>query len=54
MKAFVLGLAVMAIIGVGAWAILSLEMDFSSSAVYQSDNGSVRLSPGMGERPGAG
>lgn len=52
MRAFVLGIAVMTIISVGAWFVLTQELDYSAAAVYQSDHGSVRLSPGMGERPG--
>lgn len=54
MKAFVIGLVAMVVIGVGAWFMLTQEMDFSSAAVYQSDNGSVRLTPGMGHRPDEG
>ncbi len=54
MKAFVIGMAAMGVIGIGAWFLLTQEMDFSSAAVHQSDNGSVRLSPNMGGQPGAG
>ena len=43
MKAFVMGVAAMVVIGVGAWFVLTQQMDFSSSATFQSENGSVRL-----------
>lgn len=52
MKAFVAGVALSALIAVGAWFVLSQEMDFSAATVYQSHSDSVRLSPGMGQRPG--
>ncbi|MBO0345039.1 hypothetical protein [Roseibium limicola] len=52
MTAFLSSLVVTAVIGIGAWALLTQEFDYSSSRVYQSQNpDAVRLSPGMGERP---
>lgn len=53
MKAFLSGVAAMAVIGVGAWYILNHQMDYSSTAVNTSVNeGAVRLDPGMGKRHG--
>jgi len=43
MKAFLIGLAAMIVISVGAKFVLDSGFDFSSTAVYQSDRGSVRL-----------
>ncbi|MBA5776616.1 hypothetical protein H2509_05695 [Stappia sp. F7233] len=46
MKAFLAGLAAMAVIGVAAWAVLTKAYDYSSASVYTSANpGAVRLSP---------
>ncbi|MFD1694698.1 hypothetical protein [Roseibium aestuarii] len=53
MTAFLSSLAAMVVIGVGAWVVLTQELDYSSVSTYQSHNPSaVRLDPGMGERPG--
>ncbi|WP_346898071.1 hypothetical protein [uncultured Roseibium sp.] len=52
MKAFISGVCAMAVIGVAAWYVLTRELDHSSRAVYTAGNDSVRLDPGMGERPG--
>lgn len=52
MKAFVSGVALCAIISVGAWFVLTQAMDFSSATVYRTNPDSVRLDPGMGQWPG--
>ncbi|MEJ8474129.1 hypothetical protein [Roseibium algae] len=53
MKAFISGLCATAVIGVGAWFVLTQELDYSSMTVNTSDrNDSVRLDPDMGERGG--
>ncbi|MEI2387118.1 hypothetical protein [Breoghania sp. JC706] len=54
MKAFLTGVALCAVIGIGAWVILAEVMDFSSATVYRNEPNSVRLDPGMGKRPGEG
>lgn len=43
MKAFLLGMVIMIAVSIGAVFILDKGFDLSASAVYQSDNGSVRL-----------
>lgn len=43
MKAFLSGVAACALISVGAWFVLTQQMDYSASAVNQSQNNSVRL-----------
>lgn len=54
MRAFLTGVALCAVIAVGAWVILDEVMDFSSATVYRNEPNSVRLDPGMGQRPGEG
>lgn len=52
MTAFLSSLAAMVVIGIGAWAFLTQELDYSSVSTFQSKNpDAVRLTPGMGERP---
>jgi hypothetical protein len=43
MKAFISGLCAMAVIGVGAWFVLTHQLDYSASAVHTTKNNSVRL-----------
>lgn len=43
MKAFLLGIAIMLAVSVGAALIFDRGFDLSSTTVFQSDNGSVRL-----------
>lgn len=53
MKAFLSAIVALAVIGTGAWAFLTRELDYSSASVYSSHNpGAVRLSPDSGKRPG--
>lgn len=52
MRAFLSGVVLCAVIGVGAWYVLAIAMDFSSATVYRNEPDSVRLDPGMGKRPG--
>ncbi|WP_186389614.1 hypothetical protein [Stappia sp. TSB10P1A] len=53
MKAFVSALVALVVIGTGAWAYLTRELDYSSASVYTSQTaGAVRLSPDSGKRPG--
>lgn len=49
MKAFLAGIAAMALIGAGAWVVLNKGYDFSSAKVYTTQTpGAVRLSPNEG------
>lgn len=43
MKAFLLGMVIMIAVSIGAVFVLDYGFDYSSTAVFQSDNGSVRL-----------
>lgn len=43
MKAFIIGMVAMVVISIGAWFVLTQELDYSSASVFQSDRGSVRL-----------
>ncbi len=43
MKAFLIGIAALIVISVGAMLILENGFNFSSAAVYQSGNDTVRL-----------
>lgn len=53
MKAFVAGLAAMAIIGVAAWYVLTHQFDYSAMTVFTSQkNDAVRLDPNMDVRGG--
>ncbi len=53
MKAFISGLIGMTVIGVGAWFVLTHQLDYSAMSVNTSHkNDAVRLDPGMGERSG--
>ncbi len=47
MKAFVAGLCAMAVIGVGAWYVLTQQLDYSSTSINTTQNDSVRLDPSM-------
>lgn len=50
MKAFISGLVAMAVIGGGAWFVLTNGMDYSTMTVNTSHkNDAVRLDPEMGE-----
>ncbi|MEM1044859.1 MAG: hypothetical protein AAGL24_01855 [Pseudomonadota bacterium] len=43
MKAFLLGMAFLVVISIGAMTVMTQGFDFSAATVYQSDRGSVRL-----------
>lgn len=43
MKAFLSGVVACAIISVGAWYVLTQQLDHSAAAINQSPNNSVRL-----------
>lgn len=52
MKAFISGVCAMAVIGVAAWYVLTRQLDYSSMTVNTAGHDTVRLDPGMGQRPG--
>lgn len=53
MKAFLSAMVALVVIGTGAWAYLTRELDYSSASVYTTQTtGAVRLSPDSGKRPG--
>ncbi|MEP0233355.1 MULTISPECIES: hypothetical protein [Stappiaceae] len=54
MKAFVFGVCAMSLISLGAWFVLTKQLDYSAVSVNTSHkNDAVRLDPGMGHRSGA-
>jgi len=43
MNAFISGLAACAVITIGAWYVMTHQLDFSAAQVYTSPNDTVRL-----------
>ena len=43
MKAFLIGMAAMVVISVGAVLVVNTGFDYSATSVFQSERGSVRL-----------